>query len=327
MVVVLLRVLWLWPVYGISFVFNLVWYSNFFALGLQVLQKTPMRPTTWDSETIGSRVADILVKLTLTLMLLVMATLFYFIPVIGPLIAFVLTCLLYAFYAFDYRWDANGWKLEQRLDHFHRNYSFFVGFGMPITILSFFMPFFLSNGIFAFLFPLYSLLAIKVKPDTSKPLIMESLPIFRLPFWIYAWLKSISPSASGSEKATQEGTGTVPVRSDPGEKSVQRDRNRNRNRKGVVAISGKEEDQVAVIDADDDDEEEEEVARAGGVRSWSSPVEMQPRVQVMEETVHSVQVADSIGVHEEDKVVSEHDSPTVDIRWNVERSGPFHVVL
>mgnify|MGYP007113776502 FL=1 len=108
---------------------------------------------------------------------------------------------------------------------------------------------------------------------------------------------------------------------------MQRDRSRNRNRKGVVAISGKEEDQVAVIGADDGDEEEEEVARAGGVRSWSSPVEMQPRVQVIEETVHSVQVADSIGVHEEDKVVSEHDSPTVDIRWNVERSGPFHVVL
>lgn len=111
-VAMLFRVLWLWPVYCISFVFNMVWYNDFFALGRQLVTAKhysahrtiyPWSPSDRSvHRSIGSQLASTLVKLALSTMLLVQASLAYLVPVVGPPVAFVLTSLLYAFYAFEF---------------------------------------------------------------------------------------------------------------------------------------------------------------------------------------------------------------------------------
>lgn len=54
---------------------------------------------------------------------------------------------------FSYRWAAEGIQLEVRLGILHRSFSYFVGFGLPLTIVSSPFGFFVSDAIYSLLFP------------------------------------------------------------------------------------------------------------------------------------------------------------------------------
>lgn len=63
---------------------------------------------------------------------------------------------LYAMYCFEYKWSLHGWKLDKRINFLEQHLFYFVGFGSPFTLATFFVPNFVSKGIFALLFPVVS---------------------------------------------------------------------------------------------------------------------------------------------------------------------------
>jgi len=83
-------------------------------------------------------------------------------PIFGPLFfiaGFALLAWMCAYYSFEYIWNIKGWGVDRRMRHFETNYAYFLGFGTPCALATAFMPFFVSNGIFAMVFPALIILA------------------------------------------------------------------------------------------------------------------------------------------------------------------------
>jgi len=86
-------------------------------------------------------------------------------PPLGDILALIHMCLLYALYAFEYKWYNMGWELHKRLTFIEGNWPYFLGFGMPLAVLtqlasSYFIRynFFIRYNAFLLYFLLYSLL-------------------------------------------------------------------------------------------------------------------------------------------------------------------------
>eukprot|EP00128_Syssomonas_multiformis_P011083 Colp12_sorted_trinity150504_noHs@10682 len=165
------HVLWVYPIYCMSFILNSIWYQDI-ADKAYLLQIGKPTTATNKSESmlqkVSALVADEFYRAALQLLLLLQAVAISFIPVLGPPVSFCYLSWLYAMYCFEYKWMNKGWALERRLDYFENAWAYFLGFGFPGTCCTFFFPQFVSSGIFAVIFPSYVIMA-----NTATPLTID----------------------------------------------------------------------------------------------------------------------------------------------------------
>ncbi|KAJ1929590.1 hypothetical protein IWQ60_001020 [Tieghemiomyces parasiticus] len=165
---------WLYPVYCFSFLLNAIWYQEIADRVYTMRGGEPSRaPLTYSGmlQNIASEIYRILLFFTYV----VWASLIYLVPYVGPLGSFIYFCWIYAFYCFEYQWINKNWSFEKRLDYLESRWAYFLGFGLPCTLCTFFSPLFVSAGIFAFLFPMYIIMA-----NIAQPLPRRSDPAPRL---------------------------------------------------------------------------------------------------------------------------------------------------
>ncbi|KAI8089650.1 etoposide-induced protein 2.4-domain-containing protein [Halteromyces radiatus] len=91
------------------------------------------------------------------------------IPVIGVFLSFAMNCLIMSYYCFEYRWVYMGWTLEQRTAYVEQHWSFFLGFGLPATFLTFFLSTLRSAAVFSLFYPSYVIMAFLATPKSTSP--------------------------------------------------------------------------------------------------------------------------------------------------------------
>lgn len=59
-----------------------------------------------------------------------------FVPVLGPVVAFLFACLVDSYYLFENHWLKSNWSFAERVKNVETRYSYHLGFGLPITFAS-----------------------------------------------------------------------------------------------------------------------------------------------------------------------------------------------
>jgi hypothetical protein len=75
------------------------------------------------------RVALLVYRQIVVLNYLLLASVLYYIPWIGPFLSLLHLCWITSFYSFDYRWNIAGLTLQQRVDNVEGHWAYYIGFG------------------------------------------------------------------------------------------------------------------------------------------------------------------------------------------------------
>ncbi|KAJ1975954.1 hypothetical protein H4R35_002909 [Dimargaris xerosporica] len=159
---------WLYPVYCVSFLLNSVWYQEIADRVYTMRGGEAVRHSITYSRMLQNLASEIY-RILLFFTYIVWASAIYMIPYIGPM------------------WINRNWSIEKRLDYIEGRWAYFLGFGLPCTLITFFSSQFISAGIFAFLFPMYIIMASIARPlpkrtESAHPsrLLPRRFPIFSL---------------------------------------------------------------------------------------------------------------------------------------------------
>mmetsp|Transcript_30236 Transcript_30236/g.50809 ORF Transcript_30236/g.50809 Transcript_30236/m.50809 type:complete len:313 (-) Transcript_30236:135-1073(-) len=177
--------LWLYPIYTISFLLSNIWYRDVATHAYRVRWGDPEPDSTSFKELIRLFVEQAF-RLPLVSIFFIQAYALAFIPYAGTCLSCLSFAWLSALFCFEYKWQMQGWDLERRLNYVESNWAFFAGFGTPCTLATYFLPTFVSAGLFALVFPLLIVLAVvSANPQPFPPscTLPSHLPIFAFAKW------------------------------------------------------------------------------------------------------------------------------------------------
>jgi len=174
---------WVLPLFLLSRLVNALWFQD--------IADTAYRGRPrWRK--ISKFIADTLFSLLVQALFLVQAKLVRFFPIafIGQLVYMFHISLLYSLYAFEYKWFNMGLDLNHRLELIENNWPYYIGFGLPLCILTT-LPqstFFVSGCIFSILFPLFIISANEARSRSELSKCDLPLRIFRVVVWLSSYI-------------------------------------------------------------------------------------------------------------------------------------------
>lgn len=192
---ILYNVFWTYPIYSISFFLNTIWYGDIASHACKVLHRTAAagggvgsaaapakNRSLFSIQALLWKAGEEILRNILSLLFLSQIVLFMFIPYVSDAATMLLLSVFYAYYCFEYKWSALGLPLTRRLDMVEASYPYYLGFGLPSTLLTFYLPYFISAGLFAFLFPLLIVAAVVTSHEAAMASNASThLPVWRIP--------------------------------------------------------------------------------------------------------------------------------------------------
>lgn len=168
--------LWVLPLFLLSRLVNALWFQD---IGNLAYKYSIGRPKPIPS--LSTFIADNLFSFIIQALFLVQATMLSLTPLPAPLpdaLYIFHMCLLYSLYSFEYKWVQMGWPLHQRLQYLESNWPYFLGFGLPLSVITY-CPndFFISGSVFAIVFPLFIIAGNEAEVSTVP---VKKMTIFRL---------------------------------------------------------------------------------------------------------------------------------------------------
>lgn len=171
---------WVAPLFLLSKIVNSLWFQD---IADSAYKFRKGRPQLIPS--ISKLIADTLISLLIQVLFLLQSTIIKYLPIPVPFACSILyivhMSLLCSLYAFEYKWFNMGWELHKRLTYIETNWPFFIGFGLPLAILSELPNSLVISGcVFSVLFPLFILSANEATPKVSvceTPLKLFSLVV------------------------------------------------------------------------------------------------------------------------------------------------------
>ncbi|KFB49457.1 AGAP008107-PA-like protein [Anopheles sinensis] len=155
---------WVAPLFLLSKIVNSLWFQD---IADSAYKFRKGRPQLIPS--ISKLIADTLISLLIQILFLLQSTLVKYLPVPVPFactaIYMVHMSLLCSLYAFEYKWFNMGWELHKRLTYIEQNWPYFLGFGLPLAVLSELPNSIVISGcVFSVLFPLFIISANEATP-------------------------------------------------------------------------------------------------------------------------------------------------------------------
>ncbi|CAF1096945.1 unnamed protein product [Adineta ricciae] len=173
--------LWLIPAFIISKFVNSYWFRDIADVVFKKLTKNN-RPLP--ALTLARSISDILFSIVMQIFFLIQSTLILLIPipVLNKIIGNMCLCLLYSFYAFEYAWIYANLSVKQRIERIESSWPYFLGFGLPLTVLStqFFESAIVNECIFSIVFPFAIVAATSVNFNERIKLQPTQAPIVPL---------------------------------------------------------------------------------------------------------------------------------------------------
>eukprot|EP00299_Pterocystis_sp_00344_P012094 c5761_g1_i1.p1 GENE.c5761_g1_i1~~c5761_g1_i1.p1 ORF type:complete len:332 (-),score=29.30 c5761_g1_i1:48-1007(-) len=160
---------WLYPIYTISLVLNSVTYQNIASASF-ILHFKRQQQVQLSYYGLIAQLSDLIYRVLLCFFYVLLSTIVFFIPIVGIPLSVVLVSWLYAFYCFEYIWTMQSWPLDRQITFFENRWAFFLGFGLPCSILSHVFPVVLSAALCGLVFPMCVIMAtISSTPDPLPP--------------------------------------------------------------------------------------------------------------------------------------------------------------
>ncbi|XP_050089044.1 etoposide-induced protein 2.4 [Anopheles aquasalis] len=158
---------WVAPLFLLSKIVNSLWFQD---IADSAYKFRKGRPQLIPS--ISKLIADTLISLLIQILFLLQSTLVKYLPVPVPFACSALymvhMSLLCALYAFEYKWFNMGWELHKRLTYIEQNWPYFLGFGLPLAVLSELPNSIVISGcVFSVLFPLFIISANEATPKVD----------------------------------------------------------------------------------------------------------------------------------------------------------------
>lgn len=176
--------LWVLPLYIICKLINIVWFGDISTSIYRVLYG---RSRPFPSLSVA--VADLFYSLTFETVFLIQAQFVNVVPMMNAdiehiqiqimcYIAYTFycihVCLLYAIYAFEYKWFNMGIELRNRIELIERHWPYFCGFGLPMFLLTnvafSYYPLVASACVYSSVFPFFIVSGTRAStPRTEAP--------------------------------------------------------------------------------------------------------------------------------------------------------------
>ncbi|KAJ3658915.1 hypothetical protein Zmor_010629 [Zophobas morio] len=153
---------WVVPLFTISKFINNLWFQD---IGQSAYRYSRGRSNT--SLGLSKSVADFIFSAVVEVIFLVQAMLMTYNPIyyLGYGLYLIHLSLLYSLYAFEYKWGEMGWEIHRRLTCIETHWPYFIGFGLPLAMLTQLSDSFIISGcVFSMLFPVYIISANEANP-------------------------------------------------------------------------------------------------------------------------------------------------------------------
>lgn len=151
---------WLLPIWGLVWATNLGAYQSVASTAFDLQQQAlgqPRRPCAPPSD--EHKAAEVPFRFIFFFIVLAQKYAVQVVPWVGRPVAAAFSTLLCSLYAFEYAWSMQGVSVPKRLMFIEENWAYFVGFGAPTVLLTFFLPLFVSLACYAMVFPFCIVLA------------------------------------------------------------------------------------------------------------------------------------------------------------------------
>uniref|UniRef100_A0A7S1DFA0 Uncharacterized protein n=2 Tax=Hemiselmis andersenii TaxID=464988 RepID=A0A7S1DFA0_HEMAN len=157
----ILMLCWSIPMYILSIILCLSWYQEIACGACIMLDRRPrVPPGAMDKwKRLLESIGDEIYRLLVIIMFLVGCKVLQYIPgmfgmpYLGDALYFVSLCWSTSLYAFEYVWAYIGWTADEKLNFFETRWTYFAGFGAPLTVVTFNMSVFAGAALYASAIP------------------------------------------------------------------------------------------------------------------------------------------------------------------------------